>query len=143
MVNVEALKAQVCKAPPNMPNGGEVWKYIFEQKPDLRKYWDMEDIEPEQIAKSRQMQQKGASFLSSLSHLVNNVDNEKAFRQEMCELRDTYKEMGFSVADSKKLLPGVICFYEKKLGKLTDAQKMAWSEFFDKFSAGLKEAGLS
>lgn len=74
---------------------------IFTAEPNLRKHWDVEDIEPDQIAKSRQMQQKGASFLSSLNHLVNNLENEKPFKLECSELRDTYKEMGLKAADVK------------------------------------------
>lgn len=129
----------------------------------------MEDIEPDQIAKSRQMQQKGASFLSSINHLVTNLDNDKPFKLECAELRDQYKEMGLKAADVKvcleilvnyilpvctvfypkcqkfvfqKFANGVAAFFESKCGKLNDAQKKAWCEFFDKFSCALKEAGL-
>jgi len=103
----------------------------------------MEDIEPDQIAKSRQMQQKGASFLSSLNHLITNLDNEKPFKLEIAELRDSYKELGLKAADVKKFCAGVVSFFEAKVGKLNDAQKKAWCEFFDKFSSALKEAGLA
>jgi hypothetical protein len=42
----------------------------------------------------------------------------------------------------QKLCAGVVAFFEAKVGKLNDAQKKAWCEFFDKFTGALKEAGL-
>uniref|UniRef100_A0A915IPW9 Globin family profile domain-containing protein n=1 Tax=Romanomermis culicivorax TaxID=13658 RepID=A0A915IPW9_ROMCU len=94
-----APKDLMAKIQINVANGGELFKYIFTAHPELRKFYDVEDIDPDDVTRSRQIQQKGAGVLSSMKNLSNLVDNEHNFDLEVKELVFIYKEMGMKPAD--------------------------------------------
>jgi len=142
MVNAQILKDAVSKVPVNLPNGGAIIYQIFKAHPELRNFYDVEDIDVDDIPKSRNMQQRGAGVLSSIRNLIMNIENEKQFRSEVKELTENFKELKMTAADVKKMLPGVIAFFDEKCGKLSDAQKKEFVPFFDQYVGVLKECGM-
>lgn len=74
---------------------------IFTAHPELRIFYDVEDIDVDDIPKSRNIQQRGAGVLSSIKNLISNFDNEKQFRLEVKELACAFKEMNMKASDVK------------------------------------------
>jgi len=138
-----AVKEQLQKVPVSRPNGGEFLKQLFTVDKDLRKYYDCEELEPEDVPRSQRYQMLGAKYLSSIYGLANDYDsNERNFRSECAQLASMHLEKDVPLKEMKKVLQAILATFEAKGAKCNEAQKKVWTEMFEKMMVLFKENGM-
>uniref|UniRef100_A0A5S6Q9N4 GLOBIN domain-containing protein n=1 Tax=Trichuris muris TaxID=70415 RepID=A0A5S6Q9N4_TRIMR len=143
MVSIGVLKDHLSKCTLNMENGGQLFKHIFTANPELRRFYDVEDIDPDDTAKSRNIQQAGGSLLNSITYLVNQYDNERSFKQEIKEQISDFRERGIKLEDARKIKNGVILFIKSKIGaQWSVKEEKEWELFFKRYYDAMKQHGL-
>ncbi|KRZ05114.1 Globin-like host-protective antigen, partial [Trichinella zimbabwensis] len=143
MVSIGILKDHLSKCTLNMENGGQLLANVFKANPELRKFYDVEDIDPDDTKKSRLIQQAGGNLLNSVTFMVNNYDNERSFKQEIKEQICDLREKGMKLEDARKLKTGFVNYVKSKLSQpMTAKEEKEWDMFFQRFFDALKQHGL-
>ncbi|KRX13952.1 Myoglobin, partial [Trichinella nelsoni] len=133
----DLIKEQWAKIEINNENGGELYKWFFTEKPEFATYFQLDNVNPAEIAKTERFQALGKAFLERVKKLVNVCDDETKLKSEVTILKNEHDPRNVGLDQLKQVRPILVKFLQSKTG-LTDQQTSAWDEMLKKFEAAYK-----
>ncbi|VDO58497.1 unnamed protein product [Haemonchus placei] len=117
------------RAPNEVQNGKDFYKYFFTHHQDLRKYFKgAENFTADDIQKSDRFEKLGTGLLMSVHILANIYDNDMVFRAFCRDLMDRHVGRGVDPALWKAFWGVWVAFLESKGAALSSDQKAAWEK---------------
>ncbi|PIO72387.1 globin [Teladorsagia circumcincta] len=123
------------RAPEQVQNGKDFYKYLFTNHPDLRKYFKgAENFTADDVQKSDRFEKLGTGLLLSVHLLANTYDNEMVFRAFCRETIDRHVGRDLDPSLWKGFWGIFVAFLESRGTALTADQKAAWEKLGSMFN---------
>uniref|UniRef100_A0A0K0D079 GLOBIN domain-containing protein n=1 Tax=Angiostrongylus cantonensis TaxID=6313 RepID=A0A0K0D079_ANGCA len=159
MVNADLLKKHAGQYKMTRDTAGEYHKQLFTLHPELAKYYDAEDIDPDSVLKvcnaddmrylaysSAIQAQKfimlGQQELQCFFRLPTVVNDERSWRSALSDFKETFGENNnMPMKEFNKVYDAFFAAMQKHAGGVTAEQKKEWMALFDKAYEDMKKWG--
>ncbi|VDM63860.1 unnamed protein product [Angiostrongylus costaricensis] len=142
MVNVDLLKKHAGQYKMTRDTAGEYHKQLFTLHPELAKYYDAEDIDPDSVLKAQKFVMLGQQELQCFFRLPTVVNDERSWRSALSDFKETFSENNnMSMKEFNKVYDAFFAAMQKHAGGVTAEQKKEWMVLFNKAYADMKKWG--
>ncbi|EPB80168.1 hypothetical protein ANCCEY_00723 [Ancylostoma ceylanicum] len=141
MVNVDLLKKHASQYKLTRDTAGEYHKQLFTLHPEIAKYYDAEDIDPDSIPKAQKFIMLGQQELQFFFRLPDVVDNERQWRSALSSFKETFGDNNVPMSEFNKVTDAFLAAMQKNAGGVTPEQKKEWEELLAKAYADMKTWG--
>ncbi|CAJ0963179.1 unnamed protein product, partial [Mesorhabditis belari] len=141
MVNAQVLKDHASKYKLGRDNAAEYFRQLFTKHPELAKYYDAEDLDPDSLHKSQKFMMQGMQEMQIFFRLPDAIDDEKKLRSCLGDFKNIYEDNSFPIAEWGKTIDGFLAAMEKCAGGVSADQKKNWEEVWKKSMEEMKKWG--
>ncbi|XGW11419.1 hypothetical protein V3C99_012707 [Haemonchus contortus] len=141
MVNADLLKKHASAYKLTRDTAAEFHKQLFTLHPELAKYYDAEDIDPDRIPKAQKFIMLGQQELQFLFRLPAVINEERDWRSALGQIKEAYSDFNFPISEFNKVPDAFLAAMEKHAGGVTPEQKKEWEALFDKAYKDMKSWG--
>ncbi|CAJ0605920.1 unnamed protein product [Cylicocyclus nassatus] len=141
MVNKDLLKKHASQYKLTKDTAGEYHKQLFKLHPEMAKYYDAEDIDPDSIPKAMKFVMLGQQELQFFFRLPDVVDQDRQWRSALSSFKETFSDNNVPLNEFNKVTDAFLAAMEKNAGGVTPEQKKEWEELLAKAYADMKTWG--
>ncbi|KJH50380.1 hypothetical protein DICVIV_03460 [Dictyocaulus viviparus] len=115
---------------------------LFTLHPELAKYYDAEDLDPNSVLKAQKFMMLGQQELQCFFQLPSTVHDERSWRSALSNIKETYSENNnMSLKEFNKVYDAFLAAMQKNAGGVTDEQKKEWIALLNKAYEDMKKWG--
>ncbi|VDO99540.1 unnamed protein product [Heligmosomoides polygyrus] len=141
MVNTDLLKKHASQYKLTRDTAGEYHKQLFTLHPELAKYYDAEDIDPDSIPKAQKFIMLGQQELQFFFRLPTVLNDERDWRSTLASFKETFSEIDMPMKEFCKVTDAFLAAMQKNAGGVSAEQKKEWEALLNKAYADMKTWG--